>query len=171
MDPFAGPVEKKPAAVPVGGMRHVHFDGSPESAGAVLWAISQTDRRVYVHAASDELLVLPRALQDVGGDLGRRGDARLGEPVWVPHYDVAPPCARPGAALASAPPEHLPALFDWARAQDEERPEDVLVAHGVAACDAARQVDALVCSRRDCARCAAFARLAEEYGVYLDSGA
>ena len=91
MDPFAGPAEKKPAAVPVGGMRHVHFDGSPESAGAVLWAISQTDRRVYVHAASDELLVLPRALQDVGGDLGRRGDARLGEPVWVPHYDVAVP--------------------------------------------------------------------------------
>jgi hypothetical protein len=144
-------------------MRVVAYDGSPASAAELVIATQQGDARVMVKLTDIAHRTLPRVLEDCGGSLGRRGDPTHGEPAWVDHIRVDKD-AEPATTLSD---DAMQALYDWALARDEERPDEVLATAGVHVCAQARELQQLVCDHDACSVCDDFKKASEAHGVYL----
>lgn len=149
------------------GMQVVAYDGSPSSAGAVLFAARSARTRVFVEIDNSRLDSLPSQIQDCCGSLGRRGDVAKGEPAWVSHYGHSAPANTTRSELISET-QAMDTLFEWAYEQTGDRPDEVMVDHGIAACQQARELTQIVCDDHECEECGSFRLLAAEYGLHLD---
>lgn len=148
-------------------MQVVAYDGSPSSAGAVLFAARSTNTRVFVEINNSQLTSLPSQICDCCGSLGRRGDVAKGEPAWISHYGPRAPANAARSELISEA-QAMDTLFEWAYEQTGDRPDEVMVDHGIAACQQARELGQIVCDDHECKECDSFKLLAAEYGLHLD---
>lgn len=169
----------------------VTYDGTPASAGKLLFATGTTNRRVWTFIPHEKHRLFPSLLEDCCGTMAdwnkreRRWDWHITNLEEERHTKgVATPLeGRDDVQLSYS--ESIQHLCNWASKQNEELPGTVMREMGIHACPGAEEQNCLLCSHFTqrppsptrvfqpiydmtiCLACTLFAETCSQYGVYL----